>query len=91
MSLPLVVALRRGSGPAAFQVRRYLAGRGEVPLDLPAVHALLEETSAPAVCLRLARWLCQGALTATERHVQTDGLQLLVGALLDGLRDTVEQ
>jgi octaprenyl-diphosphate synthase len=91
VSLPLVVALRRGDGPATFHVRRYLAGRGEVPLDPPAVHALLDETSASAVCLRLARRLCRGALATTEPHVRTDGLQRLVGALLAGLRDTAER
>jgi octaprenyl-diphosphate synthase len=90
-SLPLVVALRRGDGPAAFQVRRYLAGRGEVPLDALPVHALLEETSAAAVCLRLARRFCRQSLAATEPYVRTDGLQRLVEALLAGLRDTVER
>ena len=88
VTLPLVVALRRGRGPAAHQVRRYLAEKGQMSLERRSVFALLRETSARAVCLRLARRLCLRPLVAAEPFFQTDGLQRLVSALLAGLRDT---
>ena len=88
VTLPLAVALERGRGPAAFQVRRYLEGKGQIPLDPSTAHALLDETSALAVSRRLARRLCRRPLAAAEVFLRTDGLQRLVGALLAGLRDT---
>jgi geranylgeranyl pyrophosphate synthase len=90
VTLPLAVALGRGRGPALSQVRRYLEGRGEVPLDPSPVYALLDETSALAVCQRLARRLCRRPLAAAEPLLHSDGLPRLVGALLAGLRDTRE-
>ena len=88
VTLPLVVALKRGGEPAAGEVRRYLAARGERPLDPASVLALLEETSALAVTLRLARQHCRRSLAAAEPFLRADGLRRLVHALLAGLRDT---
>jgi octaprenyl-diphosphate synthase len=88
VTLPLAVALERGRGPEASQVRRYLAGGGEVPLDASSIYALLGETSALAVCRRLARRLCRRPLAAAGPFLRTDGLRRLVDVLLAGLRDT---
>jgi geranylgeranyl pyrophosphate synthase len=88
VTLPLAVALGRGRGPAVSRVRRYLQARGEAPLDLSSIYALLDETSALAVCRRLAQRLCRRPLPPAEPFLRTDGLHRLVGVLLAGLRDT---
>jgi octaprenyl-diphosphate synthase len=88
VTLPLVVALRRGRGVAVGQVRQYLESRGEVALDPTSVLALLERTRALPACLRLARRHCLQALAAAGPFLHTNGLHRLVSALLAGLQDT---